>query len=312
MRRARSFPGVLLLGPAAALMLAGCPPRGPSALDDTKLDGGEDADADADADSDSDTDVDSDSDSDTDTFTDTYYNVDCSAGPAVPGPWTQHPILEAGASATYDAYAFDAGVAALRDATVGNTTPTAVSIDISGAIVTARGYVPAVNDGTATFWFEDGGAAMQAYRVDLGGFDPLLLQPGDEVSFTATRVVDYFGTPEVAGDATLGEPGITNFQVISSGNPVHIVDVMGTGAVLEFSQQGSYIVEVWGELAAGPTKCGTTAKCYDLDYAGNIAIFRTASNYDGLGDCKHFIGPLTQFNGDPQLNVDDFDWAWSY
>ncbi|MEQ1564402.1 MAG: hypothetical protein ABMA64_02105 [Myxococcota bacterium] len=280
------------------VLLAGCTPVVISTDDPTDKAGDADTDTDSDTDSDTDTDTDTDSDADTDVG---Y----CPAQPDPVGPWDDHPIAVAGAGITREPYTFDAGVGAVRDAAVGQTTAVTVSLPVTGAIVTARDYVPAVpTDNTVSFWFEDANGPMFAFRVDIG-MDPNNLQPGDEVSFVVEQVQDYFGTLEVAGDAVAGIPGISGFTIDSSGNDVHVVDAMA-GGPLSWADDGMYTVEVWGQLVAGPTDCG--ANCWDLDYNGSIVTFRSGSSYDYLGDCIHFIGPLTQFGGIEQLDAGDFDW----
>ena len=227
--------------------------------------------------------------------------TDCSAGPDETGPWPEHPISEAGAPITRDPYTFDAGVSALLAAAEGNYNDVAVDLLVEGAIVTSRGYVPANPAyNTATFWFEDSGGAMMAFIVDIGQ-DPNNLQPGDEVSFRATTVKEYFGTPEVIA--------ITDFQILSSGNPVHVVDAMN-GDVLSFDTHGLRTIEIWGGLVSGPEDCG--ANCFDFDYGAGLVTYRTNSSYDVVGDCIHYIGPLSQFNNEPQIDIDDFDWAWRF
>jgi hypothetical protein len=259
-------------------------------------------DADTDTDTDADADTDTDTDSDTDTDTDPQ---GCPASPGSTDPWEDHPIALAGAAITNTPYDFDGGVDDVAAATVGQTTAVDVDLVVTKAIVTARAYVPAVNDGTASFWFEDQNAAMYAYRVNLGGFDPVNLKPGDEISFTAKRVVDFNGTLEVAGDPANTIPGIENFTVVSSGNDVHVVDGMDANG-LSFADDGLHVTNVWGELVAGPTDCG--ANCFDFEYGGNTITFRTQSSYDVVGDCIHYIGPVTQFGGVAQLDANDFDW----
>jgi hypothetical protein len=256
-------------------------------------------------DTDTDTDTDSDTDADTDSDTDTDTDINCPASPDSTGVFDGHPIAAAGATITNTPYTFDGGVAAVLAATTGQTSPVDVDLVVSKAIVTARAYVPAVNDGTASFWFEDGGAAMYAYRVNLGGFDPATLAPGDEISFTAKRVVDFNGTPEVVGDAKGGFPGIEDFVLVSSGNEVYVTDGMDSDG-LNFADDGLHVTNVWGALVSGPTDCG--ASCFDFEYGGNTITFRTQSSYDVVGDCIHYIGPVTQFGGTAQLDANDFDW----
>jgi hypothetical protein len=286
------------------LFLMGCPTFTGTKTDTTTTFGGDDDDDNAgDDDDDDDTVGDDDDDTvgdDDDDDDDTSPSA-CADGPDETGPWEDHPIAAAGADITRDPYEFDAGVGALRDAAIGQYDPVPVELVVDGAIVTSRDYVPAnPTYNTASFWFEDASGPMMAYNIDVGQ-DPNNLQPGDEIRFTALAVEEYFGVLEVTA--------ATGFEILSSGNPVHVVDGM-SGDPLSFESEGMYTVEVWGELVAGPEDC--SANCFDLQYGDNIVVYRTNSSYDVVGDCIHFIGPLGTFGGEPQLDVGDFDWAWRY
>ncbi|NCG18719.1 MAG: hypothetical protein GWP91_06880 [Rhodobacterales bacterium] len=217
------------------------------------------------------------------------------------GPWDggyPHPISAAGVGTTTDAYTNDAGVSALRAATVGQENAV-VDMDIQDATVIAIGYLPA--DATAvTFWFEDSGGIMQGYFLEVGALAGDL-QPGDAVSFTATEVTDYFDNLEVTA--------VTNFSISSTGNDVHVVD--GTSGV-DFSATPYNNVEVFGELTANNGECGGGKECWDMDVNGQTVIFRTGTDLVFLGDCIHWIGPLGAFDSVEQLNADNFDWYRFY
>ncbi|MBX2797214.1 MAG: hypothetical protein KTR31_06100 [Myxococcales bacterium] len=265
----------------------------PPTLDSTTLDGA-DADTDADADADADTDADTDSDADTD--------VGCGAPPDGTDPWVGHPLEAAGAAVTTKPYDFDAGVGEVEAAAIkAGTTQTDVSLAVAGAVVVSKGFISA-NSTFARFWFADSTGAMVAY-ID----DPKLLgvvsglNPGDEISFTATSVVSFFDTPQLRTFDAL--------TVDSTGNDVFVVDG-NTGAELTYDDHGESVINVYGQLVAlQSADCGGSSLCYDFDYGkGQTITYRTASNYDTVGDCLHFIGPMVQFSGAPQLNVDDFDW----
>ena len=111
--------------------------------------------------------------------------------------------------------------------------------------------------------------------------------------------------PEVVGDAKGGFPGIEDFVLVSSGNEVYVTDGMDSDG-LNFADDGLHVTNVWGALVSGPTDCG--ASCFDFEYGGNTITFRTQSSYDVVGDCIHYIGPVTQFGGTAQLDANDFDW----
>jgi hypothetical protein len=274
------------------LMLLACGPRG-VVTDDKGTDGDADTDADSDADADSDTDADADTG---------LGGGDCAAGPATTGPWDDHPITVDGAPVTATPYSNDAGVDDVIAAAQGQYDPVAVNIPVTEVTIVAKGYVPAnPTDNTLQFWVEDANGAVVAWYVDVG-MDPNLVKVGDKVSFTATEVEEYFGTIEITA--------ITGFTIVSSSNPVHVVDVMSTGAPLTFADHGNRVAEVWGELVSGPEDC--SANCFEFQYGSNTATFRTESTFDVVGDCIHYIGPVGQFDGAVQLNASDFDWYTYY
>lgn len=251
---------------------------------------------------DTDTDADSDADSDTDADTDSDTELTpCPTAPDPTGAWPDHPIALAGAAITTTPYSFDAGVQAVRDAAIAaGTTNATVSLAVTGAIVTARAYVPAApTNNTATFWFEDVNGPMQAYIVDVG-FDPNNLKPGDEVSFTATEVVTFFGVPEVTA--------ISGFTVDSTANDVHVSDG-NDGLTMD---DLNAVVNLWGQLTTTGSPCGGDAVCFDMTTAGGIELFRTESTFDVRGDCIHYIGPISTFDGAPQINATLFDWYYYY
>jgi hypothetical protein len=228
----------------------------------------------------------------------------CAAGPSATGPWgdgasSPHPIAGAGAATTNQPYTHEAGIQALVDLTTGNFDPTVVDATITGAIVIAVDYVPAnPTDGTATFWFQDGSAVMQGYRLDMLGYDPTMLAPGDEITMRATSVQEYFGVPEVLA--------VDSFEVTSTGNDVYVVDGM-TGDALDLGAHFMHNVEVYGELVSGPTT-DCFANCFQMAYGSHTVVFRTDSVYDAEGDCIHYIGPLSEFGGAAQLNATSYDW----
>lgn len=216
------------------------------------------------------------------------------------GAWTEHPITVAGAPVSTTAPTVDAGIDDLITALDGEFTELAIDVNITGAIVTAVGYVPQTNDGTVLFYFEDMSGVGQAFYVDTmaAGVDPLSLEPGDEINMHATMGLHYFGTYEVTA--------IDSMTVVSKGNPVYVTTV-DSGA-LDPTGMRNRMVEVWGTITGEQGGCGGSANCYDLTYNDSqYAIWRTSAN-TFVDDCVHYIGPLGEFQGDAQLNVDNFDW----
>jgi hypothetical protein len=242
-------------------------------------------------------------DSDTPTVPDTIDVSACLAGPDQAGPWDDHPITLAGATTTSDAPAVDAGLAAVVAAADGQLDPFTLSppLVVTGAVVTATDYVPAINDGTGSFWLEDAQSALTTFRVTtVPGIDPAALVAGDVVSFEATEVQDFFGVIEITA--------VQNFAVTGTA-PVHVVD---GNAGLDVDTMLMRTVEVWGGLSSDPSPCGGDSVCFDFDYNGGTALFRTESTFDEPGDCIHYIGPLSLFKGGPQVDARNFDWYQAY
>jgi hypothetical protein len=67
-------------------------------------------------------------------------------------------------------------------------------------------------------------------------------------------------------------------------------------------------------MAGVVIKAGGGFHCYDLDYgAGSLVVFRTMTgNAFSLGTCVTFQGPVTLYNGEPQLTTYGNQWftAW--
>ena len=259
----------------------------------SRPDPGEDEEeADADTDSDSDSDTDSDSDSDTDSDTDSDSDVDCHAD------WDPTFFGTIDASiVTSEAYTEAAGLGNIIAADPGFGETAEIDVAVSGATVTMVGYYPS-SATDYTFWISDVDGVVQVYRVPLDA-PPA---PGDKVSFTATELTNFYDALELTA--------VSDFSVDSSDNPVFVYP--GTGTSLDYSALGASNVRVYGKLVSDDGDCGGGNNCYGLEHggagSGNIAIFRTDSEYVSEGDCVIYTGPLGDFDGEPQLNVDDYDW----
>lgn len=225
---------------------------------------------------------------------------DCSVGPSPTGPWSGHPLSEASVTTTTKAPTADAGLAAVRAAAEKAGMDSAkVSLPVSGALVTAKGFVPS-NGTFAKFWVADSSGPHVVFNVDLP--DAPGLQPGDVVDFTATEVGTFFGLPQITE--------LTDFTVTSTGEDVQVIDANTT--TLDYDTHGERVVEAWGELVTDNGPCGGDATCYDMTVGTQTLVFRTESNYVQVGDCIHFIGPLQRFQETLQLTVEDFDWFTDY
>ena len=65
-------------------------------------------------------------------------------------------------------------------------------------------------------------------------------------------------------------------------------------------------------LAGTGGDCGADNRCWDVDYGFGRTIFRSNSEFLQTGACVTYVGPLSFYNGEPQLNVNNFSWMRIY
>ena len=250
--------------------------------------------------------------SDTDTDTDTDADADCDAPTA--GPWKGHPIADAGATASYDPYSYDAGIGAVLGVMVppedtdGDGEDDYVTFvsgphTITDAIITSIEFTPDPYDKDGlTFYVEDQAGPLVIYKapVAVGQFASIV--PGATVTVTADTAVDFYGTKEMSN--------ITSLEVTGFDGTVHVVDINGSGGPIDYDLHNLHTIEVWGELVAGPEDCGLD--CWTLDYGAGTIEARLVPDGFFLGDCVHYIGPMTRYFDQDQLDASDFDWARYY
>lgn len=132
---------------------------------------------------------------------------------------------------------------------------------------------------------------------------------GDKVSFKIKSYAIFNGTtPQVST--------ISDFTVVSSDNPVRVIEATGEDVPAKWNQ----IVRLGGKLTSITNEsCGGDYKCYNLKHgeAGSEKdiVFRSRSTFVEVGDCVTFVGPIGVFPiyGDspqPQLNELNFDWTF--
>jgi len=236
-----------------------------------------------------DTDTDDTDTGDTDTGTPP---ASCDEGPSDIGTWFGgiDPTL-----VTSDAYTNDAGVAALVAAAPADGEEATGTFAVSGATVTNVGYPP-----TKNFWFADANGAMRTYLYEDAATEVL---PGMIVNFTATTIKNYFGEIEVTA--------VSDFEVVSSGNPVQVVEALG--ANLDYATQGRQMVHTYGQITAFIEECGTTSSCWTFTHGGADIRFRI-SNEKGIieGDCVEVVAPVASYTPDTLFDVGNWDWMRWY
>lgn len=213
----------------------------------------------------------------------------CALGPADPGTFSGAVPLDLITTEPYD---FDAGVQAVIDASPGDGQQLSVQLRVEGAVVTNLGYPEDEN-----VWFADANGAMRSYRAN---FDPPVA-PGDVVSFEVQQISNYRGELEVVA--------IDALEVLGSGEPVYYVD--GTNRAISVAEHARQNVLAWAEVVSGPTDC--SSNCFEVDLGGQTEDLRISSSrtFDA-GDCLELFMPVGVFDGEIQLNVENYDWYREY
>ena len=272
----------------AVLALGGCP-RTPPETGDTDADTDADSDSDSDSDSDADSDADSDSDSD----------ADCGAPDG-----TFFGQIGSADKITSTAYTNDAGLGAIVAAKPADGQTAAVSLVVTNATVTAVGYNPSTATEAWTVWLADANGSAHTYLQNSPQKIPLPISPGDVISFTATELQNYSGELEITT--------ITGYSKASTTNDVYVQDMTATDMTVSAHDQE--LVHTYGRISTTPAACGSTSVCADFETAsGQTVAFRIKTVFDPqVDDCIEVYMPVGQFAGDPQFNVDNFDWVELY
>ncbi|MBU1218548.1 hypothetical protein KKF34_03995 [Myxococcota bacterium] len=198
--------------------------------------------------------------------------------------------------------AYDSGLdelVALMPATSGDSTEVNV-------VITEVTVIATYQDATQVrMYVADGNGAFKVYLSDDATQIPSFVpQTGQKISFTATEIMNYGGTPEITAVAD------NSIVFVSANNEVAVSDHTG-GPAMTITQVNQ-IVRVTGTIVSAGTGCGAGYTCYDLDYgSGTNVVFRTATVVES-GDCISYVGPVTLFNNAPQLTSYNPTWekAW--
>jgi hypothetical protein len=176
---------------------------------------------------------------------------------------------------------------------------------ITGAVVVATSYInsAAVPPSQSNFWVADSNGTVEV-RLDFtnaANVPVTQIRVGHKLNFTVTAVDSYFGSGQVQA--------ANSWDLVEADTGVHVLERTTTALTAEDIGE---VIRVEGTLTGGGAACGGSSKCYDLTYAnGQVALYRSASTFLSIGQCVTFVGPLGQFDGEPQINVANFDWSWT-
>ena len=226
-------------------------------------------------------------------------------GQAVFEPWDasyQAGIAEAIAAVPAEAVLDDDATADVDEGRVGLVLDT--PIEIVEATVVATNYKGNfdVSRSRTNFWIGDADGAMELYLdyMDPEVVPPFEIQVGQKISFQVTRVNRYFDKGQIVG--------IANMTLVSDNAPVYVWTPDRALNIDDIHR----VVRITGTLAGTGGDCGADYRCWDVDYGFGRAIFRSNSEFLTTGACVTYVGPLSFYNGEPQLNVNNFSWMKIY
>lgn len=152
------------------------------------------------------------------------------------------------------------------------------------------------------FWVGDADGAIELYLdyMDPEAVPPFEIQVGQKISFNVTKVNRYFDKGQIVG--------VSDVVLVSDNAPVYLWTPDRALVVEDIHR----VVRITGNLAGTGGECGAGNRCWDLDYGFGRAIFRSNSDFLQTGACVTFVGPLSFYQGEPQLNVGNFDWMRIY
>jgi hypothetical protein len=179
-------------------------------------------------------------------------------------------------------------------------------VPIYAEIVDATVFATAPNTATyanaqRSFWLHDGRASIQVFLGDAPpeswpAFD---IHVGQRISFVATMVGSYRGVPQIHEAST--------WRVSSSGNAVAFREI-GDEAMTFGDVPDN--VRVTGEIVATLGPCGASSTCYEFVYGSQSITFRTAADWIDVGDCVAWAGPISTFDGLPNLDGSNYHWFY--
>lgn len=175
-----------------------------------------------------------------------------------------------------------------------------VNVTLTGVTVVATYY--AFPD-LVRMYLADGNGTIKVYLPqDPAQLAPWLPRTGQRITVTVTQVSNWNGTPQI--QLVDGE----SWVVDSTGNEVEVAE-RNAGAPITAADV-NVLIRVTGTLISDGVGCGGDLFCYQLDYGADQPVtFRTATSMLQPNLCLTFMGPVTLFNGEPQLTTYGTDWS---
>ena len=197
----------------------------------------------------------------------------------------------------------------------GSDDPEPVTVDIQVNRATVVATRPKANpEGTlstsrARFWVADGRRSMEVFlALSSRAASPFEIRVGQTISFRAKTIGYYGQRPQIQA--------ASNFVLHEDGPADPSIDAAGQVAILEPAQLLTIedipsVIRVTGLLEGEGVRCGGNYVCWQLAGPLNLS-YRTEENDIRSGTCITFVGPLSGFGEQVQLEAFNPDWVRRY
>ena len=203
---------------------------------------------------------------------------------------------------------YQAGIADVKSAIPEMHSDVAeVEIEVRSATVVATDYATdrgEISRSQTNFWIADGDGTMEVRlyheNVTPEEVPQFAVQVGQKISFDVTQVGRYYDKGQIQRGS--------NWVLEDVDQDVYVWEPDRAFDVADVHQ----MVRVTALLEGEPSACGGSSRCWNIDYGFGTAVFRTSSNIVDTGLCITYVGPLSWYQDDPQLNVANFSWLKIY
>lgn len=198
---------------------------------------------------------------------------------------------------------------------MGRDDPMPVTVDIQVNRATVVATRPKANlegnlsTSRARFWVADGRRSMEVFlNISSRDAAPFEIRVGQVISFRAKTIGYYGQRPQIQS--------ATNFQLHEDGPADPTLSSAGLVAILEPSQLLTTndiptVIRITGLLEGEGVRCGGNYTCWQMTGPLNLS-YRTEETDLRAGTCITFVGPLSGFGDQVQLEAFNSDWVRRY
>jgi hypothetical protein len=199
----------------------------------------------------------------------------------------------------------------------GNDDPPPVDVDLALVKVTVVATRPSteeagsISESQARFWVADAHGTIEVYLdLNQGAVPPFTVRVGQVISLRATQVGRYGDRAQIRRASEWASLNEAPFEGLSAGpnGEVSLYEPAGELTVEDVNR----VIRVTGLLEGEADGCGGGHFCWQLNYGGGVATFRSRDEDLRVGTCITYVGPLSSFRGALQLEPFNPLWARRY